>query len=899
MKNLLLLLAACLTAGVTAAPEIILGENAGALENFAAREVRRVWKASCGEELMIVRGGAVRPGAIVIGTPASHPAVADVQAALKLSPERPDEAAAHELGGVLYLAGIKPRSAVDAAMLFLREQIGARWLWWGEDGEFIPSHERIDFTGVARNHNPDIPLRRLAPKGNHMPEEFELYMSRNFGNVHYASEYDIPHKRVEYAKTRPDRGLPMTLGGHNTYLPSYLIKTRPELFALVNGQRNHTQLCLSHPENPKLVAARLAGVARAFGGFEEIRMSAPDNMSYCRCPECRKQPHTELYFKFIDGIAKNLKEMLPGVKVSTLAYQGYLLPPKNVRLESVDRVDYCPYDRCFSHRTSRTGCPANKQSLANIKAWRDTGMEVGVYGYLFDSISPVIALPMGGVVADEIRKYRELGVQFIDPEIFINSPGGVPAEQQNSVHFRLLCYIYLQLMYNPDLELSEVVRDWSHTAFGAAAGPFMTEYYLAQIEAFDQLKTHLTGLFTLPYQAAEELFSGGLGERCEKLLAQADRVIQEPRYRANLEREQRLYRTLKRAAQSTLKESFALLPVRNEGETEYTAALGQSGADIHYTPEAVKIRIQPGSEVLLATIADENSGKFRTFNADSKEATKRTDGRIELTLPFTTLQTAMPLPGETWRLGVRGPKGFYPEKLTAGDSFENFAYTVFSGRNERIRQMLVLLTPADVKRGTANAFRTAAHEFGFMVDFAFDGGEIGGDLSRYSGILLRTDGMTFTPETGAALKQAMEQGTVTVVSAVSENPGLDQWFNDPAYAFRRIDMLSSADARHAPGAEAILTKPQDLKWFGNRYPPLSSLVPEDREGWRPLLMALDGERRTVPFMNFKPVGKGLMAVSGCSMGFADGWRSFGELPNPQHTLKLFVNLLDYCENNQP
>ncbi len=892
---------------IHAAPEIVLGGKASRMEHFAAREVQRVWQAATGQKLQIVTADKAQTGDIVIGTPNTNPAVNQVQKQLKLSANKPDEAAVYELNGILYLAGIKPRTAVDAAMLFLRECVGARWLWWGEDGEFIPKHDKIDFNGLARNHQPGIALRRLAPKGIHMPEDFELYLSRNFGNYYLAGEYDIPHKRVDYAKTRPDRGLPMMLGGHNAYLSSHLLKKRPELFALVNGRRNHNQLCLSHPDNPQLVANRLAEVAKEFGDMEEIRMSLPDNMSYCRCEKCAKETLSVLYFRFIDGVAENLKKQLPGVRVATLAYQGYLLPPKDIKLQHIDRVDFCPYGRCFTHTSTNPECPANQNSFRNVQDWRDTGVAVGIYGYFFDSISPIIPMPMGGVIAEEVRRYREQGVTMIDPEIGINKPNGAPPEQQASVHFRLLCYIYLQLMYNPDIPVAEIVRDWSLTAFGPEAGPVMTEYYLAQIAAYEKVKLHLTGMFSLPYQVAEELFSGDLGERCETLLAQATAKVSGERYRTNIEREQRLYRTLRRAAQSTLRENFALLPLQNEGDQIYSAGLGTTGADIRYSPESVKIRISANSEILLATVGDENSNKFHTItvskdgqvNHNNITSVKLDDNRFEVSLPFTWLKTAMPLPGETWRLGIRCHDKYYPEKLSLGHNFDNFAYAVFSGKTEPIKQILTLLTPSDLKRGNANAFRNSAHELGFMVDYAFSPNDFKRDLNHYNTILLRTDGMKFTPENFVPLKQAVEHGAVLIVSAPNENPHLEKLFGDPAFAFKREEMLSSADARHAAESEAILAAPHDLKWFGNRYPPLYSLIPVQPKGWQPLLTALDKKRETVPFMNFRRTGKGLVIVSGCTMGFGDRWRSFGELPTPLHTIKLFANLITYNDNNQP
>lgn len=113
---------------LAAAPRILLAPDASPYEKFAAEELRRVWEISSGVQLTITSDAIPEKGDIVIGT-STNPRIKQQMKQLGLSTERKHEAAVQEIDGVLHLAGQTPRAAVDAVMLFLRENIGARWLW--------------------------------------------------------------------------------------------------------------------------------------------------------------------------------------------------------------------------------------------------------------------------------------------------------------------------------------------------------------------------------------------------------------------------------------------------------------------------------------------------------------------------------------------------------------------------------------------------------------------------------------------------------------------------------------------------------------------------------------------------------------------------------------------------
>ena len=248
---------------LAAAPRILLAPDASPYEKFAAEELRRVWEISSGVQLTITSDAIPEKGDIVIGT-STNPRIKQQMKQLGLSTERKHEAAVQEIDGVLHLAGQTPRAAVDAVMLFLRENIGARWLWPGADGEFIPKHSKITFDGIRRNCNPGFPQRTIGLCGwDKRPVAFELFMSRNFATDGGCTQYDLPYLpkkfegNLEFIRSRAsERGMTTTYGGHTTF-HEVSLKQRPELYALRERKRTVNQLCWSHPDNPKLVADHL------------------------------------------------------------------------------------------------------------------------------------------------------------------------------------------------------------------------------------------------------------------------------------------------------------------------------------------------------------------------------------------------------------------------------------------------------------------------------------------------------------------------------------------------------------------------------------------------------------------------------------------------------------------
>ena len=111
------------------------------------------------------------------------------------------------------------------------------------------------------------------------------------------------------------------------------------------------------------------------------------------------------------------------------------------------------------------------------------------------------------MIDDAVKTSKRLGHVALIPEVSL-SPKLGPEIYAHHVQNRLSIYLYARLLWEPDLPMAEVLRDWCQTAFGEAAAP-MAEYYPAMDRAWTGMPIHATILGNA-LSAAPHLFTDQL-----------------------------------------------------------------------------------------------------------------------------------------------------------------------------------------------------------------------------------------------------------------------------------------------------------------------------------------------------------------------------------------------------
>ena len=441
---------------------------------------------------------------VVIGTPASIPAL---PAAVKDFPEGlsgNDSLRVATVSGNLYLTGNVPRGALYAVYTFLKNVMGVRWFSAGKNGSYIPAKTNFTLPELNIYEVAKFKYRGFHLCGQHYDDEMETWMARNKINIMRSD----PVSKAKWVKKWNDRriakGFHMMFSTHNVAIrDKKVFAERPELFAEINGKRMIDQLCWSHPEVEKIMIERLLKYCREYPAVEIINLSAADNMNYCRCEKCGKKAVNDLWFEFYNRLRSAVQKQFPGVKFAGIAYQAYKKVPQCDMKESAF-VEYCMYDRCYTHRYGQ--CDMNDKALQNIAQWQKKSLPVIIYGYEFDVFKPKAQSPFYYMISDQMKKFHASGIagaitdcnpfNWLSPKL---PAGSIPTANYN----RLALYLYAAALWNCDVDPDAVIKEYSEATYGAAA-PFMEKYAVMMGKSWDKMKRQVARILIIMYKPSLE-----------------------------------------------------------------------------------------------------------------------------------------------------------------------------------------------------------------------------------------------------------------------------------------------------------------------------------------------------------------------------------------------------------
>lgn len=416
---------------------------------------------------------------------------------------------------------------VNAVYTFLQNQLGVRWLWPGELGEDVPRRSRIVFEPFVERYHPQIRARGGA-------FNFSMLSNKGYGRSHDWSR----RQRLQLGSLENE-------GGHafGDWWDRFH-ETQPELFALQpDGTRSghpsprNVKLCQSNPAVWKHWLADVAAKLEKDPTLTVFNASPNDGWSsgHCVCDDCRNWDHpdgeprlmhwhhhreirpalSDRHVTFANRLAGLLKQTYPdrNYQVLMLCY-GHsrpapveARPAENVIMMSVanffGRTDLV--DRGSSWGTTHRDQLAAWGRLAPQLMWRpNTGSPAGWQQGLPD-------LSIEQTVKD---------VQFAAGNrcigIYIDAVWEHWATQGPQY------YVLAQLVWNPDADAEEVLRDYYQRAFGAGASHVRDYFRTIETARMRYVKEHgyQSGAINFP-----RLYSPDLLKTSNDLLDQAAAAV--------------------------------------------------------------------------------------------------------------------------------------------------------------------------------------------------------------------------------------------------------------------------------------------------------------------------------------------------------------------------------------
>ena len=903
--------------------QVVIPATASNVNKFSAEEFVTAIKKISGVEIPIVYADDLQPGNnIVIGSLKENELVRKMAPFLSLDEGNllDDAIAVHTVSGNLYLAGNNPRSATYAVYHFLREYLGVRWFWPGNDGEFMPKRASFKIPEIAFNYQPPFRYRALTPCGNHGNPVIELGVFRMFMNA-----------GLQNGKVKAKTGTVRRVGGHSIGIDSKEFDKHPDWFAMIDGKRQKgggVAGCWSNPGFNQHVLDRHAKSIRASNA--EILCAFPyDTTQRCQCPDCTKIPNVSArWYVYYAKMVKELQKEFPGLRAAGIAYQEFRnipdLPKED--LQYLEYVEYCMYNRCYVHPFDDETCPTNKKAMAHVMQWKEKAT-MGVYGYEFDVFDREMYLPIHNQFALSAKTYRKLNMMRLKTEYPARlQKKGMKKDSAAYIIARLSAYVFAMTAWNPDLDVKELVRDFCKYVYGAGADA-MYEYHMTMASYWDSMKQHPTYFGASPDNISTRLLSFSRIRAMKTLLRNAEKAVaampdEEARKRAAVEVEvdRCLFADWERIYNLAQSEVFTLnlpkcptdfdfnkidkQPVSSINHTHKptdvrlfwsdeglhirvvckeagmdTLALGKTGRDVALSGAGVEIVIDTndGSPlhhfgVTPAGGTYDAVGDDTSWNPDWKVTVKHNRKEdhwtAECFLPFAAFGDTVPVNGTQWKMSIirRATGSAEACAFTAvpDKEYNNLAIINFSTVAKPGKTVVIISRDPKTPSGFYTRTRNELVANGWQAQNIRGEEELKkANLENVGLIVYETYQNKITPETfRQVVLPAVKNGTVIYFWAYYWLDKLHLFFDDPTYKMGYWD--STGRMRRYSYIHPFLTTAPNK--FPNITTPAGVLLPASPESWEVLAKQPDQKLQDRPCIVCRPCGKGLVVISGGLFG---------------------------------
>ena len=235
----------------------------------------------------------------------------------------------------------------------------------------------------------------------------------------------------------------------------------PEYYALRNGKRLPTQLCLTNNAVLEIVKDSVRSFFKSSPISDVISVSQDDNTQYCQCENCSKIDNNEgspagSLIHFVNEIAKDF----PDKTISTLAYQYTRKPPKTKPLENV-LITLCSIE-CDRGIPIDEGC---KDFSSDLKGWSILTDNIRIWDYTTQFTNFLAPFPNWGTIRPNINLFVENNAKWIFEQ----------HSRNDSELFELRSYVMAKLLWDPSLNFNTLIKDFNDKYYGDG-GKYITEY---------------------------------------------------------------------------------------------------------------------------------------------------------------------------------------------------------------------------------------------------------------------------------------------------------------------------------------------------------------------------------------------------------------------------------------
>lgn len=432
--------------------EIVVSRQASKSEKTAAQEFARYLRDISRATFPIVHTPSADRHHIFVGYDKVSPETGE-----PFAPED-DSFTYYTVGDDLHILGGSERGTMYGVFSFLEQQLGVHW--YTPDYTHLPSIATYTLPVLNHTEHPAIGYRN----------DF-YYTSINTAEwrAHNRLNENMAIQGDRYGRTHSYWGI-HTLGSFIT--ASRYFRSHPEYFSLVKGKRiDKGQLCLTNPDVLSIVTDTIRKIMRQKPQYWVYDVSQNDNDNCCECADCKRIEqryggHSGLVLWFTNQVADAVRDEFPDKYIGTFAYRYTRQAPKDIVPASNVVIRLCNIECCFSHPLD--GCPENRSFVKDYDDWMRLTDRIYIWDYVTIFRAYLCPFPNFGVLAPNIRFFRDRGCLGIFEEGQHQSNWGEFSELRQ--------WILSRLLWDPDQNTDELARQFICDYYGPAAS-LVQRYY--------------------------------------------------------------------------------------------------------------------------------------------------------------------------------------------------------------------------------------------------------------------------------------------------------------------------------------------------------------------------------------------------------------------------------------
>ncbi|HNX36224.1 MAG TPA: DUF4838 domain-containing protein [Kiritimatiellia bacterium] len=304
--------------------------------------------------------------------------------------------------------------------------------------------------------------------------------------------------------------------------PEQYFDAHPEYFSEINGKRikDHTQLCLTHPDVLRIVTSNVLARIRKDPGADFYGVSQNDWYNFCTCPTCKalddaEESHAGTMIAFVNKVAEAVEKEFPRAAIETLAYQYTRKPPKTLRPRHNVMPCLCTIECDFAFPIDKSAFKENRSFLDDIRGWGAICDRLYVWDYTTNFRDYISPFPNVLALQDNVKFFRTNRVDYLFEQGAYQGRHGDFAE--------LKAWLLAKWMWNPDLPQETLLQDFFSGYYGAAA-PYVRTYFDALHSFYRDPEAHPLRIFEDPRRSQ---IPDGFYARAALLWQQAEAAVKD------------------------------------------------------------------------------------------------------------------------------------------------------------------------------------------------------------------------------------------------------------------------------------------------------------------------------------------------------------------------------------